>query len=295
MPPRGEQPAFSDIIRPPETAEEEWVETARLAASILDLRGPHDRHRTAQTDKVGITESPTFEENTWKDYATGDEFILRRYWNRATAESQNWHAIYYLRVYKEEAGPFDIAKPDIIYAFIPARSMADECALRISDDEKFSSLEDWCKEEDEDPDNHFGYLYDYLCTSMSSPELSLGALKSRRTGELLDVNKRFAEIVLGEAVVASAVHIELLRNKGSFDTMEQSMNVAQAVSTGVLEIGNEDAPEGERLGVDAIYSIDDAGPGNWRLNQQALASAVAEQLMTWNDKVPSSEDPKRAQ
>src|ERR1700757_1692708 len=94
----GEQPS-SEIIRPPETPEEKWTESIRMAASILELKSPLNRHQAKQEDATGVTKSPLFEANEWQDPDTGDHYNLRRYWSRTEESSDRWKAEYRLRVY----------------------------------------------------------------------------------------------------------------------------------------------------------------------------------------------------
>lgn len=295
----GEAPR-SDIFRSPKTPEEEWKESIRIAASVIDANAPNNRHRSRPSERMGIEASPTFEENQWLDDETGDNFILRRFWSRPSHGTLAWRPTYYLRIYYEDGG-FDIANPDMVYVFRPHRSMEDKRSLQMLDDEgTYISLEKWCEEADEDPLEHYKMLYTYLGTATKAAGTQLAPRRSLDTKEWVDDDYEFAKIVLGEAVVASQIRIDRTNTMAVPDLLEQSRMIADAVMSG--DLGAHTAMnrrqfwqawrrKNQPVKPLDVYENPDAQPGNWRLSRQALMSAIADRLaMNDSDGTAFAED-----
>lgn len=286
-----EVPGF-DIIRPPETMEEKWKESIRIAASVIDANAPYNRHRAKPSEQRGVQSSPTFEENKWMDPESGDNFILRRYWSRPSYSALVWSPTYYLKIYYEESG-FSIADPDMVYVFRPDKDPKDKRALQILNDGVYLSLNEWSKLSEEDPDESYNMLYEYLKTATKAADTQLTPRRTLDSGEWADDNLEFAKIILGEAVVASQVHIDGVDTMNASDLLEQPGIIAKAVIAGRLE--RQDAVKRRHFlqfwkrnnnqtksTKHDVYRAPDAHPGNWRLNEQALMGAIAHQLAVAN-------------
>lgn len=179
---------IGEIRRSPETTEEKWSETVRLAASLIDNDGVQlpNKHPNALS-------TPYFYEFYWTDPDTDEKILLQRWCTKSYGpDGLEPQFKYILKVYGGMNRSFsDVA--DREYRF-----SGKEKGLEIRDGKTYLSISVFCARIRDDESGYYDDLYEYFSRSQQVAQLT--ARRSAYSNRPVNDDDAFENLVLEYAI-----------------------------------------------------------------------------------------------